>query len=59
MINVQFSSNNANNQIRRDNYIKKDMVLISNNFKCNNKADNKIKPKKTIVTLGKKAELWD
>ena len=35
MINVQFSSNNANNQIRINNYIKKDKALISNNFKCN------------------------
>lgn len=59
MLNVQFSSNNANNQIRMDNYIKKDKVLISNNFKCNNKADNKIKPKKTIVTLGEKTKLWN
>lgn len=58
MINVQFSSNNANNQIRINNYIKKDKALISNNFKCNNKADNKIKPQKTVVTLGEKTKLW-
>ena len=59
MLNVQFFPNNANNQIRMDNYIKKDKVLISNNFNCNNKADNKIKPKKTIVTLGEKTKLWN
>jgi hypothetical protein len=58
MVNIQFSSNNANNQIRIDNFIEKHKILISNNFKCNN-ADNKVKKKKSVVVLGDRTKLWD
>lgn len=59
MVNVQFSSNNANNTIKIDNYIERHKIQISNNFKCNNSADNKVKTKKSIVVLGDRAKLWD
>ena len=58
MINVQFSSNNANNQIRMANYSTTHREIVSNNFKCN-KADNTIKIKKTRVLLGDRVKLWD
>lgn len=58
MVNIQFSSNNANNQIRIDNMIEKHKILASNNFKCNN-ADNKVKKKISVVVLGDRTKLWD
>mgnify|MGYP001049982475 CR=1 FL=1 len=58
MVNIQFSSNNANTQIKMESYMKKNDALISNNFKCH-KADNRIKTKKSVVTLGDRTKLWD
>ena len=58
MNDFQFSSNNANSQIKMEKYTENNRKITNNNFKCNN-ADNTIKIHKNSVLLGAKVKLWN